>query len=227
MLEYDGSIHQLKCWPQEVLANEFFYIHLPNRMMKDVDGACHQIDPLIHRYLIDATTMYSNAILLRPFTYIFDVFSLCSNLRHVSQHDASLAIETVSTIPIPSVLYYYPIRFSSNLRSLPTTSNLSSLLGIVVLLNDIVWLSFNSVVRSFGSQLLSWPGSIVLHYMLETSALYFRIESYLYFHSSIHFTTLKHFVHHCSPLKFILAPRLRLCTYRVLRFFPGHHLLHS
>ena len=161
MLEYDGSIHQLKCWPQEVLANEFVYIHLPNRMMKDVDGACHQIDPLIHRYLIDATTMYSNAILLRPFTYIFDVFSLCSNLRHVSQHDASLAIETLSTIPIPSVLYYYPIRFSSNLQSIPTTLSPLSFLGIVVPPNDVVWLSFDSVVHSLGSHLLSWPDSNV------------------------------------------------------------------
>ena len=47
MLEYDGSIHQLKRWSQEILAYEFVCIHLPNRMMKDIDSVCRHIDFLI------------------------------------------------------------------------------------------------------------------------------------------------------------------------------------
>ena len=37
VLEYNGNIHQLKCWSQELLANEFVIIHRPNKIMKDVD----------------------------------------------------------------------------------------------------------------------------------------------------------------------------------------------
>jgi len=49
-------------------------------MMKDGDGVCRHIDPLIHRYLVDATTMRSKDVLLRPFAYNFDIF------RHVLTH---------------------------------------------------------------------------------------------------------------------------------------------
>ena len=94
--------------------------------------------PLIRRYLVDATTVRSKDILFRPFAYHFDFFPRCSNPRRVSQHDVSPAIETVSTIPTPSVLYHYPIRFSSNLESIPTTSPPSSLSGIIVPPNDVV-----------------------------------------------------------------------------------------
>ena len=93
-------------------------------------------------------------------------------------------------------------------------------------------LPFDSVVHSFGSHLLSWPDSNVNQYTLETSALNFRIVSYLNSQSSFHFTTLNHFLHylhrlhHCSPLKSIFTPRLKPCNYSVLRFFPGHHSCH-
>ena len=86
------------------LAYEFVCIHRPNRMMKDFDSVCRHIDPLIHRYLVDVTFMRSKDIIVRLFVYNFNVFSQCSNPRHVSKHDVSAAIETVSTIPTPSVL---------------------------------------------------------------------------------------------------------------------------
>ena len=83
MLEYDGSIHQIKRWSQELMAYEFVCLHRSNKMMKDVDGVCRHIDPLIHRYLVDANVMRSNDEMLRPFAYNFNVFSQCSNSRHV------------------------------------------------------------------------------------------------------------------------------------------------
>ena len=85
MLEYDGSIHQLKRWSQDILAYEFVCIHRPNRMMKDVDGVCRHINPLIQRYLVDATTMPSKEILLRSFPYNVDVFH--NVLTHVMSHN--------------------------------------------------------------------------------------------------------------------------------------------
>lgn len=45
VLEYNGSIHQLKHWFQEILAYEFVCLHYPRKMMKDVDRVCRNIDP--------------------------------------------------------------------------------------------------------------------------------------------------------------------------------------
>ena len=165
-------------------------------MMKDVDGAYRHIDPLIHRYLVEATVMRSKDIMLRPFVYNVNVFSQWSNPRHFSQHDVSTAIETVSTIPTPSVFYHYLIRGFSPLQSIPAQTHISSLTWIVVPPNDVVWLSFDSVVHSLGSHFLSWPDINVKHYMLETSELHFRIASSFNSHSSIRFTTLYHIFHH-------------------------------
>ena len=82
VLEYDGSIHRLKRWAQELLAYKFVCIHRPNKMMKDVDSICRHIDPLIHRYLVNAST--SKDILSRSFAYNFDFFHVV--LTHVMFH---------------------------------------------------------------------------------------------------------------------------------------------
>ena len=109
---------------------------------------------------------------------ITSMFSQCSNPRHVSHHDFISDAITVSTVPTPSVLYHYIVRFSSNLQSLLTITSRPSLSGLVVPPTNEVWLSFDSVVNSFGSHLLSWPGSNVTHFMLETSTLHFRIATF-------------------------------------------------
>ena len=121
--------------------------------MKDVDGICCHIDPLIHRYLDDTATMRSTDIQMRPFAYNFDVFYSCSNPRHVSVADTSSARKTVSTIPTPSILYHYPIRFSSELPASPSAIHDSPLPSISVPPDTIIWLSFDSVLHSFGSRL--------------------------------------------------------------------------
>jgi hypothetical protein len=38
VLEYDGNIHQVRRWLQELLGYQFSVIHCPERMMKDVDA---------------------------------------------------------------------------------------------------------------------------------------------------------------------------------------------
>ena len=57
ILEYTGSIHQLRRWSQELLGYEFAIIHRAASMMKDVDGLSRHIDVLIHRYLIQVRGM--------------------------------------------------------------------------------------------------------------------------------------------------------------------------
>ena len=56
------------------MAYEFVCVHLPNRMMKDVDSVYRHIDPLIHRYLVGAAVLHSADKILRPFAYNYDVF---------------------------------------------------------------------------------------------------------------------------------------------------------
>ena len=111
VLEYNGIIHQLKCWSLESLAYECVCFHLPNKIMRDIDGIYRHIDRLIHRYLIDATTVSSKDIRLRPLVYNFDICSVCSNPRHVSCTDVYSAHNTIPTLHTPSMLYHYPIRF--------------------------------------------------------------------------------------------------------------------
>ena len=54
MIDYCGSIHQLRCWSQDFFVYEFTIIHRIACTMKDVDGLSRHIDPLIHRYLVQA-----------------------------------------------------------------------------------------------------------------------------------------------------------------------------
>ena len=118
-------------------------------------------------------------------------FSTCSNPLHLSHISLSPAHDTVSTLSASSVIHHYPIHFSSNLSSLPFPSNASPLPGLEVPPNNIIWLSFYSIIHSFGSQWTSWSGNIIQYYMLETSDLYFRIASYFHSSSSIYFTTMQ------------------------------------
>ena len=67
VIEYNGSIHQLKRWTQELMVYGFVCMHRPNKMMKDFNGVCRHIDRLIHHYLVNAVVMRSDDIKLRPF----------------------------------------------------------------------------------------------------------------------------------------------------------------
>ena len=196
---YNGSIHQLKRWYQELLVYECVCIHRPSKMMKDVDGVCCHIEPLYIDILLTLLLCVPRTSFYDPLPITLIFFPTYSNPRHISHKDISPAFGTVSTITTPSVLHYYPIHFSSNLKSLPTTSNISPLLGFEVPPNNIISLSFDVIIHSFASELISWSGSIVQYYMLEKSTLYFRIASYLHFHSSLHFTTRNMFLSSSWP----------------------------
>ena len=74
IIEYDGSIHQLKRWTQELLAYEFVIIHRVAAMMKDVDSISRCVDPLVHQYNMTAIRLHSEDITKHPFAYSFDVF---------------------------------------------------------------------------------------------------------------------------------------------------------
>jgi len=139
------------------------------------------VDTLTHLYIVVllmwllyilVTSCYDPLLITLMFVY------RCTNPRHVSHHDVISDTVTVSDLPTPSVLYHYPIRFFSNLHSFLTRTPTASLLGRVVPPTNEVWLSFDSVVNSFGSHFLSWSSSNVKHFMLETSILHFQIATF-------------------------------------------------
>ena len=69
ILEYTGSIHQPRCWSQELFDYEFAIIHRAASIIKDVDGLSSHIDILIHGYLTQASRMRLTDIVLRSFAY--------------------------------------------------------------------------------------------------------------------------------------------------------------
>ena len=72
ILEYTGSIHQLRRWSQELLGYEFAIIHRAASMIQCVDDLSRYIDILIHRYLTQASSMHLADIAKRSFVYSFD-----------------------------------------------------------------------------------------------------------------------------------------------------------
>ena len=113
VLEYDGSIHQLKRWTQELMVYEFVCLHRPNKMMKDVDGVCRYIDPLIRRYLFDAAAMRSDDIALRIFAYNFDVF--LNVLTLVMFHIMMVSLIPSLSLLFPLFQYFIITQFGSHL----------------------------------------------------------------------------------------------------------------
>ena len=96
--------------------------------------------------------MRDNDIYQRPFAYNFDVFLIFSNPPHVKHIDI---LTEHSTILTPFVIYHTPVRFSLSCSSIHSESTSSSLPRFVVPRKSITWLSFDSVIHSFGSQLES------------------------------------------------------------------------
>ena len=99
ILEYTGSIHQLRRWSQGLFGYEFAIIHRAASMMKDVDRLSRHIDILIHRYLTQASSIRLAGIALRPFDCRFDSFISCSNPCRVTASDITITTDASSTLP--------------------------------------------------------------------------------------------------------------------------------
>ena len=113
IIEYNGSIHQLTRWSQELLAYEFVVIHRLAAMMQDIEGVSRYIDPIVHQYTIIASSLLAEDVTIHLFAYSFDVFHRCNNPRHVTASDVlSISITTGSSVSIPT-LYQTPIKFST------------------------------------------------------------------------------------------------------------------
>ena len=69
ILEYDGNNPIICRWAQELLAYSFSALHLPCRMMTDVDSLTRQFGPQIATHCMIATILSQRDTVLRPLAY--------------------------------------------------------------------------------------------------------------------------------------------------------------
>ena len=233
ILEYNGSIHQIKRWSQELLAYEFVILHRLARMMLDVDGLARFMDPLVHRYTITASRLYTEDVTERPFAYSYDVFHSCNNPRHVSASDALSLPITTSSITSISALYHSPIKFSP---VFPITINPSSLLPghssrvssfPVIPPSSITWISFDSVVNPFSSILSTQGYNTLQHFVCESNPLHFSIASTLSPSALIFYTTFHQFITSLQSQLSLAATHIPVVTRHSAHSFPRYTLSNS
>ena len=56
ILEYTRSVHQLRCWSQELFGYDFSIIRRSKNIMKNINVLSHNIKHLIHQYLVTASS---------------------------------------------------------------------------------------------------------------------------------------------------------------------------
>jgi hypothetical protein len=74
-LEYDGPIHQVRRWAQELLGYFFHVVHRPARMVADVDAFTRRYGPLITSYLGTAFALDLASRTQRPAAYEPSLFA--------------------------------------------------------------------------------------------------------------------------------------------------------
>ena len=163
ILEYIGSIYQLRRWSQELFFYDFSIIHHPAKMMKDVDACFHHINALIYRYRFSAYFMRCRDIISRPYAYSYGVFYHCSNSHHIKAPSTSL-IETSSSITFLPTLHHSPIRFIQPPYLFCILTQPLTTPSIFITLQTITWFSFDSLISSFGSLFHPCPSGTVTRF---------------------------------------------------------------
>jgi hypothetical protein len=114
ILEYDGPIHQIRRWAQELLGYFFQVFHRPARMMRDVDGLTRFDHPLIAQHLKIALQLYLADRAARPAAYDPAVFSSHPNPLKCLATDtpsspAPVLVATSTAAPLPTATASYPL----------------------------------------------------------------------------------------------------------------------
>ena len=125
VLEYDGPIHQIRRWAQELLGYFFQVFHRPARMMRDVDGLTRRFDhPLVSQHLTLAFQLYTADRAARPAAYDPAVFYSANPLKCVSHVSSVVALPVSSpnpiaeSFPMQATISNLPLRFRP-IRGIP------------------------------------------------------------------------------------------------------------
>jgi hypothetical protein len=106
ILEYDGEIHQIRRWAQELLGYHFTIVHRPSRMMRDVDSLTRMYEPLVRQYITRAAELLASDRSDRPFAYSAVSFAIgnpfkCTAPTTTASSVATLALRVTSTLESP------------------------------------------------------------------------------------------------------------------------------
>ena len=96
ILEYDGPIHQVRRWAQELLGYFFHIVHRPARMMADVDAFTRRYGPLVTAYLVRAYAMHTASKTQHPAAYDPSMFA-----DHPTKCPAAMPTPATTT-PLPA-----------------------------------------------------------------------------------------------------------------------------
>jgi len=93
ILSYDGPIHTLRRWTQELLAYSSTCVHRPNTTMQDVDALSRYLDPLVAQQAKFVAFFRSKDIHDRTDAYSFSVFDeiLHSNKYAIKKHSSNVS----------------------------------------------------------------------------------------------------------------------------------------
>lgn len=171
-LEYDGPIHQVKRWAQELLGYYFTILHRPERMMRDVDALSRMYDPLIMQYAAtaDANSLADRAA--RPQAYtIMPIDALTRSLAPpeglapatTPARMLATNVRTFTNLP-PR---FFPIqRILTNVtptRADMTKPSLESGTHITAAAIITTWVSINSGIPGIALKLAQGPHPFNLH----------------------------------------------------------------
>ena len=140
-INYDGPIHQVRRWTQELLGYYFTVLHRPSKMMRDVDALSRMYDPLIQHYNATAASQLSADQLARPLAYCPQSIDDLTRSFAPSELDQSTSLQPTSptcTVATLTTFTNLPPRFHSpSLQpSLATTTlNLTNLRWMLPLIS--------------------------------------------------------------------------------------------
>ena len=177
-----------------MFAYEFVIIRRVAAITKDIDNISRCVDPLVHQYNITDVRLHSENITKRPFAYSFNIFTRCTNPRHVTASDALSISITTSSISSISALYHSPIKFSPVFpisihpsTLLPDHSSHVSSFPIIPP-SRITWISFDSVTNYFASILFTQGNNTLQYFICESNSLHFLIATILSPYAFIFYT---------------------------------------
>ena len=98
ILSYDGPIHTLRRWTQELLAYSFTCVHRPNAIMQDVDALYRYLHPLVAQQTKSVAFYRSKDINDRADAYSSSVFDeiLRSNKYLIKKHKSNVSRDIVT-----------------------------------------------------------------------------------------------------------------------------------
>ena len=125
ILEYEGHIHMLCRYSQQMLAYNFTCIHIPSTMMRDVDALSRMHDPLVAAHVLLTSQLKNQDVKLRPDAYSTSYFDklLSKGVYSIRKGDQRSSIEDTVQSLSHTLLRSNMLRVKDNISSNSSNSH--------------------------------------------------------------------------------------------------------